>query len=343
MEQLREVALRIVVLCLALLAPLGVATLLTGTPPPTSMNVTELDQWSPVRDPGPTTSLLARGLTIAGVGETRYPDWFKAEDAKLLGDAKAELERNKLQAAMGHLMVLSSRIEDQGKTLSDFLPIVVPDLASWIIANYFAPILLGTLFVALTLLVFGPWLARRFYDFLKLLTTLILALIGIGFAASLCFAIASQKALVFSLIEYLAMVAVLLSVGNLAVSWNQRRYAARLAGRHRFRRRGAVVASEEPNGPRLRIVTDPNWLKNLPSRLSPEEDMRAKRVKFEADELAKAPETACTGLLPSMDKVRPKRPGFWRRHLVAPLTRSRVRPVRRPLRSLEEEAPPLGI
>jgi|GEM_PF-6596468 len=300
MEQMRELVLRGFVLGLALLLPLGLAIVFTG-PPPASLELTALDQWSPVREPGPTTAMLAQGLTLAGVGKVHYPAWFAGEEQKLLHAARGELERNKLQAAMGHLLVLSSKIEDQGRTLSDFLPIVVPDLAAWIIANYFAPILLGTLLVALTLLIFGPWLAKRFYDFLRLLTTLILALIGIGLAASLCFTIASQKALVFALIEYLAMVAVLLSVGNLAVSLNLRRRARRFG---RARHRARIGAGEAIPAPSVRIVVDPAYYKTVPplADLLPsggaDAVVAAARLRHEPDRTADAPETALLAKFP---------------------------------------------
>lgn len=238
-QQFEDFVMRALVLVLALALPLLAASIMVGAPPP-SLNVTDLDQWSPVRAPGPSTELLAQGLTyLAGVGEGEYPDWFTPDDQTLLDQAKTALDNNKLQQAMGHLMVLSGNLEERGKTLNDFLPIVAPDLSSWIVANYFAPIILGTLFVCLTLLVFGPWLVKRFYDFLKLLITLMISLVAIGFAASVCFAIASEKALVFALIEYLTLVALLLCVGNLVVHWVQKARTKR----QRAARERAIIAA----------------------------------------------------------------------------------------------------
>jgi len=238
-QQFEDFILRALVLVLALALPLLAASIFVGAPPP-SLNVHDLDQWSPVRSPGPSTEVLAQGLTyLAGVGEGEYPEWFTEEDQALLAQAKTALDNNKLQQAMGHLMVLSGNLEERGKTLNDFIPIVAPDLSSWIVANYFAPIILGTLFVCLTLLIFGPWLIKRFYDFLKLLITLLISLVAIAFAASLCFAIASEKALVFALIEYLTLVALLLCIGNLIVHWIQKMRTKR----QRLARERAIIAA----------------------------------------------------------------------------------------------------
>lgn len=206
----------------ALGAPLLGAFLFAG--PPSALTVDALDSWSPIRTPGPSTSLLAQGITaLAGIDEGSIPEWFDAENQALLRKASNALEADKLKEALGHVFTLSAQLEDKGKTLNDFLPLVMPELSSWIVANYFGPVLLGTLIVALILLIFGPWLVKRFYDFLKLISTLVLGMIGIAFAASLCFAIAKQKALVFGLIEYLVVAAALLSAGNLILLWNDRR------------------------------------------------------------------------------------------------------------------------
>ncbi|MBI1207905.1 MAG: hypothetical protein GC191_11535 [Azospirillum sp.] len=233
MSRLRLFGLRLIVVLVAAGLPLAGLVAVKGGPPAT-LDVASLDAWSPLRSAGPSTRLLARGLTnLAGVGADVEPQWFTADDRRFLDDAETAIRNNKLKEALGQLMVLSSRLEDRGKTLDDFLPLVMPDLATWMIANYFAPVLLGSLLVMLALLIFGPWLIRRFYDFLKLLMTLVLGIGAVAVAATLCFALAGQKALVFVLIEYLAAVAVLLTLGNLMLYAAQRRRArseARAAG-----------------------------------------------------------------------------------------------------------------
>ncbi len=227
MKRGRETLLRLGLILAAIAVPL-IALSVSKGPPPITLDTTELDRWSPITEPGPSANFLAGGLTLlAGVGEG-VPDWFDVKDQDQLAEAKGLLERNRLQESLGVLLQLSGRLEERGKTLNDFLPVVMPDLASWMIANYFAPVLLGTLLVALVLLVFGPWLVRRFYEFLKLISTMVIGLVAIAFTASLCFALAKEKALVFFLIEYLVLVAGILAVGNLVIFWTERQ-AARAA------------------------------------------------------------------------------------------------------------------
>lgn len=221
MRAVRDTLLRLLILGFAIGLPLGGAIMMYGPPP--ELSIEGLDQWSPISKPGPSTALLSQGVTAIVVGDGERPDWLSPDQLEMLAKANAALQSDRLKEALGHMLTLSAQLEDQGQTLDDILPVVMPDLATWMVANYFAPVLLGILLVALIILIFGPWLVRRFYDFLKLITTLVIGLIGIGFAVSLCFAIAQQKSLVFGLIEYLVVVATLLSVGNLIMFWNDRR------------------------------------------------------------------------------------------------------------------------
>ena len=116
-----------------------------------------LNAWSPVQRAGPSAYLLARALTAAaGLRSTPPPDWFTAEDRQMLTATEAALAADKLQEAAGHLAILSSRLEERGKKTADVLPIVMPDLATYVVAAYFAPVLLGLLGLVLLLLLLTP-------------------------------------------------------------------------------------------------------------------------------------------------------------------------------------------
>ena len=154
----------------------------------------------------------------------------------MLDQAVAALRANHLQEGLGHLMVLSSHLEQRGKTLSDFLPLVAPDLAAWLVAAYFAPLLLGLLLVAVTLLIFAPWLVRRLIDTLRMLVGLAAVVAATSVAISLCVSLAGAPALVFTLIEYLASVVILTTLGNavLVVRSRKRRPVAVGPSPHRL-------------------------------------------------------------------------------------------------------------
>ncbi len=205
--------LRSLILLLAIALPAGGFVFWAGKP--AKLDLSSMEAWSPVKSPGPSTRALAEGLTrLAGPAHAQPPEWFNAEDQDLLGKTKAAWERNKLQEGLGHLMVLSSRLEDQGKTMADFMPLVAPDIASWLISSYFAPVLLGLLLVVFAFLVFMPWLVRRLIDALKVLIGIAIAVAAIVGAIALCLSISGQPALVFTLIEYTVTVVVLAVVGN---------------------------------------------------------------------------------------------------------------------------------
>jgi hypothetical protein len=164
--------LRLTVILVALLLPLAAATIGTGSLP-RSLSADDLNAWSPVQRAGPSAYLLARVLTAAaGLRSTPPPDWFTAEDRQMLDATEAALAADKLQEAAGHLAILSSRLEERGKKTADVLPIVMPDLATYVVAAYFAPVLLGLLGLVLLLLLLTPWLIRRLYDLIKALTAL---------------------------------------------------------------------------------------------------------------------------------------------------------------------------
>ena len=216
---LKIVGLRLIIFIVALGMPFLAVVMITGHAP-SSFDVTELDAWSPVRSPGPSTTLLARGITVLiGIDRRTFPPWFTDEYQNLLTKAKDSLAHNSFQEAMGHLLILSDQLESQGKNLEDFLPIIVPDLATWLISHYFAPLVLAILFMLVGLFIFGSWLAKRFYDFVKILITLIVSLVLFVGGVSLCFTLARHDALVFTMIEYLTVVLVLLVCGNLMVYW----------------------------------------------------------------------------------------------------------------------------
>ncbi len=248
MTFLRDTVLRLLLLCIAFGLPLLPVILLTGKAPPITLDPAVLDDWSPIDAPGPSTSLLARGITwLVGAGTDEVPDWFSPDDQATLVQARLAFENDRLRQALGHLLVLSERIEEQGKSMSDFLPVVMPDLVTWVVANYFAPVLLGTILVVIVLLIFGPWLMRRFFDFIKLFLTMIVGLAGIIAAVALCLTIAQEKSLVFALVEYLVAVASILALGNFFVFWKERT-------RTRAARGDAVAAGEDRLEPRMELV-----------------------------------------------------------------------------------------
>ena len=201
--------LRLTVILAALLLPLAAATIGTGSLP-RSLSADDLNAWSPVQRAGPSAYLLARVLTAAaGLRSTPPPDWFTAEDRQMLDATEAALAADKLQEAAGHLAILSSRLEERGKKTADVLPIVMPDLATYVVAACFAPVLLGLLGLVLLLLLLTPWLIRRLYDLIKALTALALAgavLVGLALAG---ITLAGRPGLVYGLIEYLALAALI--------------------------------------------------------------------------------------------------------------------------------------
>lgn len=217
MSRWRLAGLRLLVLWLALALPVLWALNSTGTPP-RSLAVDDLDAWSPVRSAGPSAQFLARGLTgLVGVAAGPPPEWTTPEDREMLARAEGALGAGKLKEAMGHLFILSSRLEERGKTVDDLLPTLLPGAATWVVANVFAPVLLATGGLGVIIVVFTPWLLRRLYEFVKLLVALAAAIAAMALLASLGFALVGKRALVYALIEYMALVAVLLLVGNALV------------------------------------------------------------------------------------------------------------------------------
>jgi len=218
MNRAKLIFLRVLILLAAVAVPAAGLVFWAGKP--ATFDVATLDAWAPVKDPGPSTRALAQGVTrLAGPARTAPPDWFTAEDQDLLAKAEADLHADKLQASLGHLMVLSSHLDERGKTLKDFLPLVAPDIASWLVASYFAPLLLGTLLVVFVFLIFLPWLVRRLVDALKVLAGVAIGAGVIAAAVLVSLSIAGQKALVFTAIEYLVAVVVITVLGNVIVLW----------------------------------------------------------------------------------------------------------------------------
>ena len=206
--------LRFLILLLAIVLPAGVITFWAGQP--AKFDLPTLETWAPVKEAGPSARAMADGLTrLAGPARPQLPEWFNAEDQDLLAKTKAGWKAGKLQEGLGHLMVLSSRLEDQGKTMADFVPLVAPDIASWLLSSYFAPLLLGILLVVFTFLIFMPWLIRRLIDALKVLIGVAIGFAVIAGAIVLCLSLSSQHALVFTLIEYSVAVVALLVLGNI--------------------------------------------------------------------------------------------------------------------------------
>jgi len=222
MGRTKLILLRFLILLIALALPLAAVVLWAGKP--AKYDIATLDGWAPIKDPGPSTKALATGVTkLAGPARTQPPEWFTAEDQDLLAKAVAALRADKLQAGLGHLMVLSSHMDERGKTLKDFLPLVAPDITAWLVATYFAPLLLGTLLVVFVFLIFMPWLVRRLLDAFKVLIGILVCAAAIAGAIAICLSLSSQHALVFTLIEYLVVVVTLTVLGNLILLWRLRR------------------------------------------------------------------------------------------------------------------------
>ncbi|MEI8393270.1 MAG: hypothetical protein WCF85_00945 [Rhodospirillaceae bacterium] len=222
MSRFKMIFWRILILLIAVTLPAGGAVMWVGQP--AAYDIATLNNWAPIKETGPSARLLAQGVTrLAGPARSNPPDWFGKEDQELLDKGKIALQAGKLQAGLGHLMVLSSHLEERGKTLNDFLPLVAPDIASWLVASYFAPLLLGVLVVTLAVLIFLPWLVRRLIDALKVLVGLILALAAAGLAISVGLSLSGERALVFTLIEYLAAVVMIIILGNMILFTRSRR------------------------------------------------------------------------------------------------------------------------
>ena len=222
MNRIQLILARTAILVLALAIPVGIAVLLVGMPK--AFDLPSLNSWAPIKSAGPSTQLLAEGVTrLAGPVRSEFPDWFGADDQTVLAQAETALRANRFQEGLGHLMVLSSHLEQRGKTLGDFLPLVAPDIANWLIATYFAPLLLGTLLAAVALLILAPWLFRRLIDTLKVLAGLAAATAATALTVSLCLTLSGTPAVVFTLIEYLVAVVALTIGGNVLLFLRNRR------------------------------------------------------------------------------------------------------------------------
>ena len=229
--------LRFLILLVALALPAGGFVFWAGKP--AKLDIPTLEAWAPVKDAGPSARALADGLTrLTGPTRPQLPDWFNAEDQDLLAKGEASWKAGKLQEGLGHLMVLSSRLEDQGKTMADFVPLVAPDIATWLVANYFAPVLLGLLLVTLAFVIFLPWLVRRLVDALKLLVGVAVGIAALAVAFSLCLSLSSHHALIFTLVEYSVAVVLLAIVGNLWLLFNRNKTPRRV-----------IPADAGPNAP----------------------------------------------------------------------------------------------
>jgi hypothetical protein len=261
MTRARLIAAQLTVLTLALALSAGMLVLWAGKPPD-GYTLTALNAWAPVKEAGPSARLLAEGVArLVGPSQQPPPDWFTAEDRAVLDQAEAALRANHLQEGLGHLMVLSGHLEQRGKTLSDFLPLVAPDLAAWLVAAYFAPLLLGMLVVTATLLIFAPWLVRRLIDTLKMLMGLVVAVGSTAVAVSLCVSLADKPALVFTAIEGLTSAVILTLLGNIALAARNRRRRHRL--RLEAQARTQVKALALAASPRQPEVSPPVAVKRL--------------------------------------------------------------------------------
>lgn len=212
--------MRLLVVATALGLPAIGAGLILGFP--TAFELEDLDRWSPFHQPGPTASLMAQALASAATPSQQQddlPEWFDDDMQELVNDAKQAVHALNLKQAAGHLLVLSDRLEEHNISFEDFLSIVLPGIApeliAWLLAHYFSPVLLGVLMITVTALLLGPWLIRQTYLLLKALLTLTIAVAIASLIVIMTFALASHPSLTFALIEYLAIVAGLLVLGQL--------------------------------------------------------------------------------------------------------------------------------
>ena len=215
MRGFKHFMIKLGILLVALTVPLLVGIALRGSMP-ADTSLTALDQWSPVQEAGPTAKALSDGIAwVIGVRTPPPPDWMSPEDQADLQKAREAGAANNMQEMLGHLLVISGHVQEKGKTLRDFLPLVMPDIVSYVLANTMAPILLGALALFLVLTVFAPWIVRRLIELLRLLTMLTLAIGALVGMVILGFAMSGRPGLVYGLIEYMAAVTALLLLGNL--------------------------------------------------------------------------------------------------------------------------------
>ena len=87
-ETMKSFCLKVSVLLVAFIIPLGGLILWAGGPPP-SWNLSSLSQWTPIQSPGVSTNLISKALTsLFGIHSQEPPDWLRESDLLLINQIK---------------------------------------------------------------------------------------------------------------------------------------------------------------------------------------------------------------------------------------------------------------
>ena len=100
---------------------------------------------------------------------------------------------------------------------------------------------------------------------MPIIITLIVSLILLIGGVSLCFTIARHDALVFTMIEYLTVVLVLLVCGNLMVYWQTRRDTKSSSISKRSLTKEHTIPDESQRQPSFTLTTDREFYTHLPA------------------------------------------------------------------------------
>ena len=202
---MKSFLLKLSILVIAFGLPLGGLALLAGGLP-SSLSLSALSQWTPIRSPGISTVLMSKGLTaLLGLHSQNQPDWIQEPDLILINQIKQAFADNNLQQLTGNVVLLLDRLEQHQRPIQDIMSVILPDLSTWFLANYFTPLLLITLFGLVSLFLCGQWLLRHFYDLLKFFIVIAVGLIAVGMGIWVCTLIFSEKSLMFTMIEYFSL------------------------------------------------------------------------------------------------------------------------------------------
>ena len=269
---MKTFCLKLSVLLISLIFPLGLLILLAGTLP-SSLNVSTLSQWTPIQSPGVSTVLMSKALTsLFGLYPQDLPDWIQEPERLLLAQIKQDLADNNLQQLSARLILLLERLDVHQKTLQDLMGVILPDLSNWILAHYFTPLLLISLFGLLSVLLFGQWLLRHFYDVVKFVVVLMGTAVAIGGGIWVCALIFTEKSLMFTMIEYFSL-SFLLWLGLTLGIFTMRKT-----------RHATIPPPPSPRviEPRYQIAPPPSSLKFIAKKVAPQKIDDYKKTRFRA-------------------------------------------------------------
>lgn len=206
---------RLFVVFIAICGPIVYAVSEAGGTPK-ALTPAALAEWTPVSSPGFFTMQASEQLS--NMLDQTDPDsqlWVTEEDRASIDQIRDFLAAKDLKSAAGEMLILSSALEKRGIGADEFFPVIMPDLASYVLAYFFAPIILGLMGLIVVLCLMGPWLIRRMGDLIKLVIGL-----GLGITAMFWFfwyglVGMTEPALVYAIIEYFGYAASILLAGNL--------------------------------------------------------------------------------------------------------------------------------